>query len=64
MNKKWVVLLVCFENALIMICWTALAIHFEKWWIAFFAVLCFSKLKWHSTDDTESGKESKEGGLK
>ena len=61
MNRKCDVPSVCFENASIMLCWTVLAIYFEKWWIALFAVLCFSRLKWHSTDDTESVKESKEG---
>lgn len=27
------------ENAVHMICWTALAIYFHIWWIALFAVL-------------------------
>lgn len=27
------------ENAVIMICWTVLAVLFGHWWIAFFAAL-------------------------
>ena len=38
----WTVLI---ENSIIMICWTALAIFFGKWWIALFAVVCFSEIK-------------------
>ena len=36
---------VAIENAIVMICWTALAIIFGKWWIALFACLCFSTIK-------------------
>lgn len=43
----WAVLI---ENSIIMICWTALAIYFGKWWIALFAALCFSNLKWKTTE--------------
>ena len=39
-DLKWVLL----KNAIVMICWTVLAIIFNKWWIAFFAVLFFSNL--------------------
>lgn len=64
MNRNWGVFSVCFENALIMFCWTALAIHFEKWWIALFAILFFSEFKRHSSDDAKSGEESEERGDK
>lgn len=44
MNKSaywaWVI-----DNAICIICWTALAIIFHKWWIAIFSVLCMSSLK-------------------
>lgn len=33
-------------NVAIMICWTALAIHFDKWWIALFAVICLRDISW------------------
>lgn len=38
-------------NVIVMVCWTALAIHFGKWWIALFAVLCFSTVKLSRTND-------------
>ena len=38
----WTVLI---GNSIVMICWTALAIFFGKWWIAQFACLCFSEIK-------------------
>lgn len=36
---------VAIKNSIIMICWTALAIYFGKWWIALFAVFFFSYVK-------------------
>lgn len=44
MNKHiyWAVAL---ENSALMLCWTALAIFFGKWWIALFSILCFSTVK-------------------
>ena len=42
---KGVYYAVLLENVAMMICWTVLAIHFGKWWIALFSVLCFSSLK-------------------
>ena len=33
------------KNIIDIACWTALAIHFNKWWIALFAVLFVSSLK-------------------
>ena len=33
------------KNIIVMICWTALAIYFDKWWIALFAPLCLSEIK-------------------
>ena len=30
------------KNVCVIICWTILAIHFEKWWIALFAGLFVS----------------------
>ena len=42
-------------NVMINVCWTALAIHFGKWWIALFAALCFASLR--TTDDKDTEKE-------
>lgn len=49
MNKdyvKHVYWSVAIKNGIVMICWTALAIYFGKWWIALFASLCFSNINW------------------
>lgn len=41
MNKN--ILWACvIQNSICIICWTALAIVFNKWWIAFFSVLFMS----------------------
>lgn len=44
MNKNiyWSVVI---ENSICIICWTALAIVFDKWWIALFALLFMSSVK-------------------
>lgn len=36
------------DNSINIICWTALAIYFNKWWIALFACLFISSLKTNS----------------
>ena len=33
------------KNSICLICWTALAIVFNKWWIALFAILFISSLQ-------------------
>lgn len=48
------VFFICLENVLMMVCWVALAVHFEKWWIALFAILCFTSWKQRSNDKKES----------
>ena len=39
------------KNCTVVICWTVLAIIFNKWWIALFAVLFMSDLKLKSEDN-------------
>lgn len=39
-------------NCVSMICWTALAVFFGKWWIALFCVLTYTFAK---SDDREGG---------
>lgn len=41
MNKQawWACVI---ENSVSLICWTALAIVFDKWWLALFSILFFS----------------------
>lgn len=34
-----------FKNSVDIICWTILAIHFNKWWVALFAVFFVSGFK-------------------
>lgn len=36
---------VAIKNSICMICWTILAIVFNKWWIALFCALCMSYVK-------------------
>ena len=33
------------QNSIALLSWTALAIIFDKWWIALFSVLCMSSIK-------------------
>jgi hypothetical protein len=42
---------VAFKNSICMICWTGLAIYFGKWWIALFALLSFTSVKWRDDDN-------------
>lgn len=51
---KNIIAWVCIENALHMICWAAIAIHFGHWWMALFAVLFMSRVKW-SREEKDDG---------
>ncbi len=44
------ILISALKNVFVMLCWTALALHFGKWWIALFACLCFSSVKVENTE--------------
>lgn len=33
------------KNSVVMICWTVIAIHLGKWWIALFAAITLSDLE-------------------
>lgn len=33
------------KNSVVLLCFTFLAIHFDKWWIILFSVLCLSSLE-------------------
>ena len=37
------------KNSICIICWTALAVYFNKWWIALFSVLTMSSLQLGNT---------------
>ena len=43
MNKG--IIAVCIENAVTTICFTALAVIFEHWWIVLFSLLCYTSWK-------------------
>ena len=43
------------KNSISIVCWTILAIYFNKWWIALFAALFLSSLS------TENRKDDKDG---
>ena len=43
------------KNSVAIACWTILAIYFNKWWIALFAVLFLSSIS------TKNGKDDEDG---
>lgn len=45
------------KNSVVIICWTALAVFFGKWWIALFAAFFVSDLK-RTTSTGEKEKEA------
>ena len=45
------------KNLGIMAAWTILAIFFNKWWIALFAILCFTSIKVGTNHDDEEEQE-------
>ena len=52
MNKiYWSIAL---ENSVAVICWTFLAWHFDKWWIALFSVLFMTTAKWRESDERKA----------
>ena len=46
MNYKSIYWSVALKNCVCIICWTALAVYFGKWWLALFSLLCFSNITW------------------
>ena len=45
------------NNLGIMAAWTILAIFFNKWWIALFAILCLTTIKVETNDKDEEEQE-------
>lgn len=43
------------KNSISIVCWTILAIYFNKWWIALFAALFLSSIS------TKNGKDDEDG---
>ena len=42
---KWICAVVL-KNSIAIICWCALAWHFDRWWIALFGALFLTEVKW------------------
>lgn len=55
-DNFWLLLITAIDNLGIMAAWTILAIFFNKWWIALFAILCFTSIKVR-TNNTEVKKD-------
>ena len=61
MSNKNIVLIywaAAIKNIVVMICWTALAIYFGKWWIALFATCCLSNVQMKSKGDQKDKTEN------
>lgn len=54
----WIWVINAIQNLGMMAAWTILAIFFNKWWIALFAIACFTSLKTGmAKKDTEDKKD-------
>lgn len=54
-DNFWLLLINAIDNLGIMAAWTILAIFFNKWWIALFAILCLTSIKVEDKDEEEQG---------
>ena len=54
-DNFWFLLINAINNIGIMAAWTILAIFFNKWWIALFAILCFTSI--HEDEEDEEEQE-------
>ena len=48
--NKWI-WSIALKNAVAIICWTFLACHFGKWWIALFGALFLTSVEWGKKDN-------------
>ena len=56
-NNFWLLLINAIDNLGIMAAWTILAIFFNKWWIALFAILCLTSIKVGTNNQDEEEME-------
>ena len=56
-NNLWLLLINAIDNLGIMAAWTILAIFFNKWWIALFAILCLTSIKVRTNHEDEEEQE-------
>ena len=61
-DNFWLLLVNAIGNLGIMSAWTILAIFFNKWWIALFAILCFTSIKVR-TNNTEVKKDEQQSDM-
>ena len=56
-DNLWLLLINAIGNLGIMSAWTILAIFFNKWWIALFAILCLTSIKVRMNHEDEEEQE-------
>ena len=56
-DNIWLLLINAIDNLGIMAAWTILAIFFNKWWIALFAILCLTTIKVRTNNQDEEEQE-------
>ena len=56
-DNFWLLLINAIGNLGIMAAWTILAIFFNKWWIALFAILCLTTIKVETNDDNDEEEQ-------
>ena len=56
-DNFWLLLINAINNLGIMAALTILAIFFNKWWIALFAILCFTSIKVRTNHEDEEEQE-------
>lgn len=56
-DNFWLLLINAISNLGIMAAWTILAIFFNKWWIALFAILCLTTIKVETNDDNDEEEQ-------
>ena len=59
MNSRSIFWAWAIKNIICVICWTTLAVVFNKWWIALFAILFMSNLRTDEHDCQEQNKDFK-----
>lgn len=48
--KKHIIWAWVIRNVAAIICWTVLAMHFDKWWLALLSVFFLSSIKYREDD--------------
>ena len=56
-DNFWLLLINAISTLGIMAAWTILAIFFNKWWIALFAILCLTSIKVYTNHEDKEEQE-------